>query len=146
MEVHEVTLAVTSTPEGAARARHQVMNEIRGWRSVIGTGAMCVAEAVAGELLANAVQHAGNGAASVTARLRGSRLRFEVRDRSSALPHARLPPTDAEDGRGLLIIDALADRHGVDHSTGGKSCWAELDLSVPTSVSPSITQPPLQRS
>ncbi|MFD9571220.1 ATP-binding protein [Streptomyces sp. NPDC059982] len=80
MEVHEVTLAVTSTPEGAARARHQVMNEIRGWRSVIGTDGMCVAEVVAGELLANAVQHTGNEAASVTARLRGSRLRFEVRD------------------------------------------------------------------
>ncbi|MBT2451060.1 ATP-binding protein [Streptomyces sp. ISL-43] len=143
MEVHEVTLTVTSTPEGAARVRHQVMNEIRGWRSGIGTDGMDVAEAVAGELLANAVQHAGDGAASVTARPRGSRLRFEVRDRSSALPHARLPRTDAEDGRGLLIIAALADRHGVDHSASGKSCWAELDLSVPT---PSITQPPLQRS
>ncbi|WP_406084510.1 ATP-binding protein [Streptomyces virginiae] len=146
MEVHEVTLTVTSTPEGAARARHQVMNEIRGWRSVIGTDGMYVAEAVAGELLANAVQHTGNEAASVTARLRGSRLRFEVRDRSSALPHARPPRTDAEDGRGLLIIDALANRHGVDHSAGGKSCWAELDLSVTASVTPSITQPPLQRS
>ncbi|MFF5444008.1 ATP-binding protein [Streptomyces sp. NPDC012888] len=146
MEVHEVTLTVTSTPEGAARARHQVMNEIRGWRSVMGTDGMYVAEAVAGELLANAVQHAGNGAASVTARLHGSRLRFEVRDRSSVLPHARPPRTDAEDGRGLLIIDALADRHGVDHSSGSKSCWAELDLSAPISVPPSITQPPLQRS
>ncbi|MFF1341536.1 ATP-binding protein [Streptomyces sp. NPDC058290] len=146
MEVHEVTLTVTSTPEGAARARHQVMNEIRGWRSVIGTDGMYVAEAVAGELLANAVQHAGNGAASVAARLHGSRLRFEVRDRSSALPHARPPRTDAEDGRGLLIIGALADRHGVDHSSGGKSCWAELDLSIPISVTPSITQPSLQRS
>ncbi|MFJ6759742.1 ATP-binding protein [Streptomyces sp. NPDC091273] len=146
MEVHEVTLTVTSTPQGAVRARHQVMNEIRGWRSVIGTDGMCVAEVVAGEMLANAVQHTGNEAASVTARLRGSRLRFEVRDRSSVLPHARPPHTDAEDGRGLLIIDALADRHGVDHSAGCKSCWAELDLSVPTSVTPSITQPPLQRS
>lgn len=32
MEVHEVTLPVTGTPEGAARARRTVMDEVSGWR------------------------------------------------------------------------------------------------------------------
>ncbi|MCM1967987.1 ATP-binding protein [Streptomyces sp. G1] len=146
MEVHEVTLTVRSTPDGAARARHQVMNEIRGWHAGFAPDGLYVAEALAGELLANAVQHAGDGSASVTARLRGCRLRVEVHDRSSVLPRARLPRADAEDGRGLLIIDALADRHGIEQGDAGKSCWAELDLPVSSPNSKSVARLPLHRS
>ncbi len=62
------------------------------------------------------------------------RLRIEVTDtRGERLPPApdRLtaPDGDATSGRGLLIVDALADRWGV---TVGpvprKTVWAELDL------------------
>ncbi|MFD8630693.1 ATP-binding protein [Streptomyces sp. NPDC059533] len=130
MEVHEVTLPVTGTPEGAASARRQVMNEVRGWHRGFGDDGLHSAEAVAGELLANAVQHTSGGGASVTARLQEGRLRVEVCDQSAALPHERRPRTDAEDGRGLLIIAALADRHGVEQNASGKSCWAEFDLPV----------------
>ncbi|MER5758864.1 ATP-binding protein [Streptomyces sp. NPDC002082] len=122
------------------------MNEIRGWRTGFAPDGLYVAEVVAGELLANAVRHAGDGSASVTARLRGSRLRVEVHDRSSVVPRARSPRADAEDGRGLLIIEALADRHGIEQSGAGKSCWAELDLRAPVPVSKSATRLPLHRS
>lgn len=130
MEVHEVTLPVTGTPEGAASARRQVMNEVRGWHRSFGVDALHSAEAVAGELLANAIQHTSGRGASVTARLQGRRLRVEVCDPSATLPYERRTRTDAEDGRGLLIIAALADRHGVERNASGKSCWAEFDLHV----------------
>ncbi|GFH37347.1 hypothetical protein SCWH03_35850 [Streptomyces pacificus] len=64
----------------------------------------------------------------------GRRLRIEVTDtRGDRLPPApgtlSPPPDDAESGRGLLIVEALAARWGV---TPGpvprKTVWAELDL------------------
>jgi anti-sigma regulatory factor (Ser/Thr protein kinase) len=148
MEVHEVTLPVTGTREGAASARRQMMNEVRGWRCGFGNDELHSAEAVAGELLANAVQHTSGGGTSVTARLEGGWLRVEVRDQSAALPHVRRARADAEDGRGLLIIAALADRYGVERNASGKSCWAEFDLTTsPVHASrTSSHQPPLRRS
>lgn len=58
-------------------------------------------------------------------------LRIEVTDtRDDELPAPpRLPSPEAESGRGLLLVDALADRWGV---TPGppprKTVWAELTL------------------
>ncbi|MFI1253167.1 ATP-binding protein [Streptomyces netropsis] len=148
MEVHEVTLSVTGTPEGAAWARRQVMNEVSGWRRAAVTDELHGAEAVAGELLANAVQRGGPGTASVTARLRGNRLRFEVRDQNAAVPRECSVRPDAEHGRGLLIIAALADRHGVEQGASGKTCWAEFDLAAhpPHPTAPTSPQPPVRRS
>ncbi|MFI8261959.1 ATP-binding protein [Streptomyces sp. NPDC085665] len=130
MKVHEVTLPVTGTPEDAARARRTVMDEVSGWRRGAVTDELHGAETVAGELLANAVRHEGGGTASITARLRGDRLRFEVRDHSSAVPRNRAVHPDAEHRRGLLIIAALADEHGVEQGSSGKFCWAEFDLAA----------------
>ncbi|RST00948.1 ATP-binding protein [Streptomyces sp. WAC07149] len=144
MEVHEVTLPVTG-PEGAARARRTVMDEVSGWRRGAVTGDLHGAETVAGELLANAVLHGDAGTASITARLRGDRLRFEVRDQSAAVPRKRAGHPDAEHGRGLLIIAALADEHGVEQGSSGKSCWAEFDLA-PRPTTSVFSQPLDQRS
>lgn len=57
-------------------------------------------------------------------------LRIEVTDtRSERLPTPEAPADDAETGRGLLIVDALADRWGVDHGpVPRKTVWAEIDL------------------
>ncbi|MFJ7164376.1 ATP-binding protein [Streptomyces globosus] len=141
MEVHEVTLPVTGTPEGAARARRTVMDEVSGWRRGAVTGELHGAETVAGELLANAVLHSGAGTSSITARLRGDRLRLEVRDQSPAVPRECAVHPDSEHGRGLILIAGLADEHGVEQDGSGKSCWAEFDLAArparpTTSVSP----------
>ncbi|CAL9578961.1 hypothetical protein SUDANB120_05009 [Streptomyces sp. enrichment culture] len=148
MEVHEVTLPVTGTPEGASLARRKVMDEVSSWRRGAVTGELHGAETVAGELLANAVQHAGAGTASITARLHGDRLRFEVRDESPAVPRKCTVRPDSEHGRGLLIIAALADGHGIEQDPSGKSCWAEFDLAAhrarPTTSA--VAPPPDQRN
>ncbi len=97
---------------------------------------------VVAELAANAVRHCGSvgrdfrlrltltGTASAGRRLR---LRVEVTDARADKP---LPPRgseppgpDEESGRGLLLVDALADRWGDrtdDRIT--KTLWAELAL------------------
>ncbi|MEU3147798.1 MULTISPECIES: ATP-binding protein [unclassified Streptomyces] len=61
---------------------------------------------------------------------RGAALRIEVTDtRGDDLPRRRVPAPDAESGRGLLLVEALADRRGVDLGlVPRKTVWAELDL------------------
>lgn len=52
-------------------------------------------------------------------------LRIEVHDASDLRPYRRAAARDACDGRGLLIVDALADAWGVSDRVGvGKLVWA----------------------
>lgn len=59
------------------------------------------------------------------------RLRIEVTDtRGDRLPIATTPGQHVEGGRGLLIVEALADRWGViPGPVPRKTVWAELDLA-----------------
>ncbi|MCP9944977.1 ATP-binding protein [Streptomyces somaliensis] len=91
---------------------------------------------VVAELAANAALHGRVPGRDFLLVLRltgtGRALRIEASDtRAERVPASprRAPLADGESGRGLLIVDALADRWGVD--TGPvprKTVWAELDL------------------
>jgi hypothetical protein len=54
------------------------------------------------------------------------RMRIEVTDTSDDLPHKRRPGELASSGRGLMLIELLADVWGVDPRGEGKSIWFEL--------------------
>lgn len=87
------------------------------------------AELVASELTANAVLHAQDDCDRLDVRLKPAyqRLRIEVTDAGSSLPHQRSPDFAADKGRGLLLVEALCGRWGVVLNTpGGKTAWAEL--------------------
>jgi hypothetical protein len=60
----------------------------------------------------------------------GRRMRVEVTDTSDDLPHRRSPGELASSGRGLMLIEMLADVWGVDPRGEGKSIWFELYEAV----------------
>jgi anti-sigma regulatory factor (Ser/Thr protein kinase) len=101
------------------------------------------AEVLVAELLANAVTHAHTDGATVTVLLMhaAGTLRLEVRDRDPVnLPVLRNADLSEEGGRGLILIDAYADRWGYRGTDTGKAVWVELD-----SRTPSVTLlPPLE--
>ncbi|MEU6469016.1 ATP-binding protein [Streptomyces massasporeus] len=84
----------------------------------------------ASELVTNVVRHVGE-AVPVTVRVwreEGGRIRLGVSD-----PDPRVLPvlvagvgTEAESGRGLALLDALAVRWGVEQEPGRKTVWCEL--------------------
>ncbi|MHB9860933.1 ATP-binding protein [Streptomyces sp. YIM S03343] len=83
------------------------------------------------ELVTNAVVHTGctavlrlflPGAAADTAP-----VRLEVADASTRAPVPRCVDDDATGGRGLALVDGLADRWGWSTEGAGKSIWCELD-------------------
>jgi anti-sigma regulatory factor (Ser/Thr protein kinase) len=94
------------------------------------------AEAITSELVANAVSAARNaapdgGAAPVTLSLsvQQAELCIRVQDPDPTPPPRpwQAPGDDAEHGRGLLIVDALADRWAwYPAPGGGKFVWAAL--------------------
>ncbi|MER7740515.1 ATP-binding protein [Streptomyces sp. NPDC096538] len=84
------------------------------------------------ELVTNAVVHTGcpavlrlslpgQGAAEEVT------VRLEVADRSGRAPVPRCVDGDATGGRGLALVDGLADRWGWSTEGTGKRIWCELD-------------------
>ncbi|MFB9592105.1 MULTISPECIES: ATP-binding protein [Streptomyces] len=87
-----------------------------------------VAELLITEVVTNALVHTDEGA-EVSATVRAGRLRVEVRDHAGRLPRPHVPSADdGTHGRGLVLVQALADAWGVDPLTRGrgKVVWFEL--------------------
>ena len=87
------------------------------------------AELLASELVGNAVHHAG-GRTTIIVRvqlLAPSGVRLEVTDGAAAPPELHAAADGARAGRGLGVVDAVADAWGADpHPRGGKTVWCEL--------------------
>jgi anti-sigma regulatory factor (Ser/Thr protein kinase) len=78
------------------------------------------------ELVINSVLHA-RSPVQLRLNLDKGILRVEVRDESPDLPVQRKYSLTAPTGRGLMIVDAVADRWGVEAADTHKVAWFELD-------------------
>ena len=57
----------------------------------------------------------------------GGTVRVEVTDTSARPPRQRRADGEATNGRGLELVDGLADRWGWQPVSGGKRIWCEVD-------------------
>lgn len=126
------SVLLSPTPRGARLARLLAVEWLR--TRDLPPRVTEAAEHVVAELAANAATHGRVAGRSFRLALlaHADVLRIEVTDtRDDALPNRRrqLDLPDAESGRGLLLVDALADRWGVGLGpVPRKTVWAELDL------------------
>ncbi|MFD5508470.1 SpoIIE family protein phosphatase [Streptomyces sp. NPDC059761] len=112
-------------PEALVAARHMIGAAVRAWGARERADEI---ELVADELIVNALMHT-DGPAIVTLRVltgHERRLRVEVEDRSSALPRRREAGDSGVSGRGLMLVDRLADVWGVEPRGSGKCIWCEF--------------------
>jgi anti-sigma regulatory factor (Ser/Thr protein kinase) len=121
MEIVETTLPCTVTSPHVARVF--LRSALQDWRL---DGLADVTELLGTELVANVVTHVG-GAMTLRAVRDDSRLRVEIDDPSPVRPVVRHPGVAEEHGRGMLLVDRLADVWGVDWRPDGKTVWFELD-------------------
>ncbi|MEO3972685.1 SpoIIE family protein phosphatase [Streptomyces sp. CAU 1734] len=115
-------------PERIATTRHQVRELLHDWADPeqVDSAVLMVSE-----MVTNVLVHTDGNAllvAEVTCGDDGGprRLRVEVADGSDDLPHKRRPGEMASSGRGLMLMEMLADAWGVDPRGEGKSIWFEL--------------------
>ncbi|MCK8434914.1 ATP-binding protein [Streptomyces sp. D2-8] len=86
-----------------------------------------VAELLTSELVTNAIVHTDHDAV-LTATVGPRGLRVEVRDFVARRPRVRVPVADeGTNGRGMFLVQALADAWGVRPHGVGKAVWFELE-------------------
>ncbi|CAN3980002.1 SpoIIE family protein phosphatase [Kitasatospora purpeofusca] len=117
-----------------AEVRAELRDALRRWgvAELIDT-----AELLSSELVTNAIRHTDRDA-MFTARLYReaaadggrARLRVEVEDESDLWPTRRTPGEQASSGRGLMLVEALADGWGVEPRGSGKRMWFELTVTT----------------
>ncbi|MET7687511.1 ATP-binding protein [Streptomyces sp. NPDC005483] len=89
-----------------------------------------IAELLTSELVTNALVHTDHDAV-VTATVGPRALRVEVRDFVARIPRVRVPdPELGTSGRGLALVQSLADAWGVRAHGVGKAVWFELDAGA----------------
>jgi anti-sigma regulatory factor (Ser/Thr protein kinase) len=76
---------------------------------------------VLSELVTNAVS-AGSTSVGIAVQLSSGQLKIEVTDDGIGWPQSRPPSETAVDGRGLMIVAALADRWGAKALPGARRC------------------------
>nr|WP_164883734.1 ATP-binding protein [Streptomyces sp. S10(2018)] len=105
-------------------ARRALRELLRHWG---GPGQSEVAELLTSELVTNALVHTEEGAV-LTATVGPRALRVEVRDfvGHGPRPRPRTPREESTNGRGLVLVESLADDWGVRPCEAGKSVWFEL--------------------
>ena len=82
------------------------------------------------EMAANAVRHCTGETFSVEVSLTQDAVRLSVTDSSPAYPQIKTSSHDDESGRGMMIVEALAQDWGVMDNTIGKTVWACLALTT----------------
>ncbi|MDQ1018512.1 ATP-binding protein [Streptomyces afghaniensis] len=113
-----------ATLEAATQARRDIALALTTWGM---PQLVDPARQIVTELVANAVEHtdAATIGASIT-RIGTESARIVVTDTSRTRPSPDKPAADDENGRGLLLVDALAHAWGSELVHGGKRVWAEL--------------------
>lgn len=116
-------LRLAPDASAVATARRYVAEQLRtaGLEDTVADAQLAVSE-----LVANAVIHART---PVTVRVETvpSGARVFVHDESAALPSPAALGASAMSGRGLVLVDAVSVRWGVEPEPGGKTVWFDVD-------------------
>ncbi|MFE7580665.1 ATP-binding protein [Streptomyces gardneri] len=125
-------LSFPAEPREVAGLRRVVRLHLKFW----GLPRQCeVAELCVGELVTNVIRHVGLGTrTTVRLSMNGTYLRIEVSDpECHALPKRATAVVEPESGRGLVLVEGVADRWGILQGADHKVTWCEIatDLTAP---------------
>ncbi len=122
-----VSTALPHDLSAPSQARAQVRQTLRQWGL---TEVLDDAELVVSELVANAVRHAATPVVLTLAHRHGH-LMIAVQDAApDRLPEPRSAGDEDAGGRGMLLVDRLAQRWGCCSAQDAKVVWAELALTT----------------
>ncbi|MEV3857448.1 ATP-binding protein [Streptomyces sp. NPDC050095] len=135
MQVLQVQLEVGADPAEVGRARRWARSRLAGSGIEPDEPIAETLILIVSELVTNAVVHTGNPAVLRMVLPDGSdvreaclgTVRVEVADSCARPPAPRHADRDETNGRGLELVDGLADRWGWRPEGAGKTIWCEID-------------------
>ncbi|MEV1020794.1 ATP-binding protein [Streptomyces sp. NPDC050264] len=123
------SLDFLAEPEEVAGLRRLMRLHLGLWgvREIADAAELCVSE-----LVANVITHVGRGTpTTLVVSMSGTYVRIEIQDPDSrALPTLIAATAEAEAGRGVALVDAVADRWGVQLRADRKVTWCELATAL----------------
>jgi anti-sigma regulatory factor (Ser/Thr protein kinase) len=133
--VHELTVSTivplalstrrfAAEPSQVRTARAFVADALSHWSDerLVGDALLLTSE-----LATNAVVHAQTPFV-VTVQAEVEQIRVEVADENPAMPRLMRVDTSSMSGRGMHLVDELAESWGCDQKGAGKSVWFELSV------------------
>ena len=117
-----------SASSTAPRAAREFLRDTLHTQDLDGLGH--VSELLTTELVANVVDHVG---CAVTVRASAKPelvARLEVDDAGADAPAVQWQDPSTPRGNGMLLVDGLATRWGVEARAAGKTVWFELDATT----------------
>jgi anti-sigma regulatory factor (Ser/Thr protein kinase) len=118
----QVCTVLPPQPSSASLARDLVTSVLHDWH-LDGLGDDL--SLVVTELVGNAIRHAGTDVEVRLVAIAGG-VRLEVHDGSTRPLRPRPAAPSDEGGRGLMLVDALSTRYGVEGEPHGKRVWVEF--------------------
>ena len=118
---HSVSLTVEDV-DAVCRARAFTRETLHQWQLAPLEDTVTL---LVSEMVTNALVHT-NGFATLELRRDDSHVRILVTDAHSRVPRPREVDLDATGGRGLMLVESLAEEWGVEPSGGGKTVWAAV--------------------
>ena len=122
-DLHSRRFRLAAGPAAASEARDQVRAAIKTWNVPVDPD---VAVLLTSELVTNAIRHEVTGIVMLSITCSVDQLRVDVHDTSRCLPMLVDAPTDAEAGRGLMLVTTLADEWGFYRTPAGKAVYFTL--------------------
>ncbi|MBX7546563.1 ATP-binding protein [Streptomyces sp. tea 10] len=124
-------LPFLAEPQEVAALRRILRLHLEVWRlpEVVDVAQLC-----ASELVSNVINHVGlETPTTLAVSMNGSCLRIEVHDPDTrALPTLVQAGLGSEAGRGVALVDAVADRWGVELRADRKVTWCEMGTGLPS--------------
>jgi len=111
--------------DAVARARAFARETLHSWRMAPLEETVTL---LVSEMVTNALVHT-DGFAELELRRDDSKVEILVTDAHSRVPRPRELDLDATGGRGLMLVQSLAEEWGVEPSGGGKTVWAAVTSS-----------------
>jgi anti-sigma regulatory factor (Ser/Thr protein kinase) len=122
-ELHSRRVRLTAGPAAAGEARDQVRAAIRAWDVPVDPD---VALLLTSELVTNAIKHEAGETITLFITCTYGHLRVDVHDTSRFFPVLLDASGEEEFGRGLRLVDSLADKWGCDLTPEGKAVYFRL--------------------
>ena len=118
--IHEALVHLGPDVSSLGEGRRFVEKTLREWN--VDEETIEPVMLVANELIANAIVHA-HSSPVVSLEEAGDDLLLRVADEGGGLAVTPRSTPGDDGGRGLLLVEALSDRWGVDASESGKTVW-----------------------